>query len=236
MNVWIIIGLVIAAAVLLCFLLAVANFSYDKFMERYKQMDNTEANTSMTPVEFANRVIAKYIKRRLEIVQISRQAGDAYGGGKLYLSSNSIYKKSLASYTIIAHELGHALQDVSGNMLKVLHALRRTGRVLGVLMLPSLIAGLVLLLFGETLFIVGCGLIGLSVLIFIMALIVRLRQISIEKDASKKAMMFLEDYFDERELKLCRKLLSDAKLTYWAGFLRLILIWTGVSRKESLFN
>ena len=101
MNVWIIIGLVIAAAVLLCFLLAVANFSYDKFMERYKQMDNTEANTSMTPVEFANRVIAKYIKRRLEIVQISRQAGDAYGGGKLYLSSNSIYKKSLASYTII---------------------------------------------------------------------------------------------------------------------------------------
>ena len=111
MNVWIIIGLVIAAAVLLCFLLAVANFSYDKFMERYKQMDNTEANTSMTPVEFANRVIAKYIKRRLEIVQISRQAGDAYGGGKLYLSSNSIYKKSLASYTIIAHELGHAMHS-----------------------------------------------------------------------------------------------------------------------------
>lgn len=236
MNTWIIIICVVTALLLLCFLLAVANFSGERFMEKYEEMNNIEANTNLTPIEFAELVVSKYIKRHMEIVQISNVAGDAYSKGKLFLSGNTIRLKTLASFTIIAHELGHALQDVSGNKLKRLHFLRRLGRVIGFLMMPSLLAGLILLFFGETLFIVGCGLMALGVFIFILALVIKLMTISIEKDASNNAMMFLQEIFEGQQLIRCKKFLNDARLTYWAEFLRIILCWTGVSRKGKLFN
>ena len=236
MNTWIIIGCVIAFALLLCFLLAVANFSGDRFMEKYERMNQREANTSLTPIQYIDYLLNKFFKRNMEIVQISNVAGDAYSAGKLFLSGNTLRMKTLASYTIISHELGHAMQDIEGNKLKRLHFLRRLGRVLGILLMPSIIAGIILLFFGETLFIVGLILIAVGVLIFILALVIKLMTISIEKDASNKAMTFLAEIFDENQLKECKKFLNDARLTYWAEFLRIILGWTGVSRKGKLFN
>ncbi len=236
MNVWIIIIGVIAIAVLLCFLLAVANYSGERFMEKYNEYNNIDANINMTPLQFINYIASRHFKNRLEIVQISNVAYDCYSKGKLFLSGNTLNLNTLASYTIISHELGHALQDERGNKLKRLHFLRRFGKVIGMLLFPSLIAGIILMFFGKTLFIVGCCLIGLGVLIFILALVIKLMTISIEKDASKNAIMFLSEVFEEKQLKLCKKFLNDARLTYWAEFLRIILGWTGASRKSKLFN
>ena len=236
MTTWLIIGAVIAVALLLCFLLAVANFSGERFMEKYEEMNRIEANTDLTPLQYIDYLLNKFFKRNMEIIQISKVAGDAYSKGKLFLSTDTIRRKSLASFTIISHELGHALQDIEGNKLTRLHFLRRLGRILGILLMPSIIAGIILLFFGETLFIVGACLLVFAVVVFILALIVKLMTISIEKDASAKAMVFLEDIFDERQLKLCKKFLNSARLTYWADFLRIVLGWTGVSRKGKLFN
>ncbi len=236
MSTWFIIIGVIAILLLLCFLLAVANYSGDRFMQKYEEMNNIEANTKISPVDFVDFVAGKFIKVPIEIIPISRVAGDAYSKRKLFLSTDTIHKPSLASYSIIAHELGHALQDASGNKLKKLNRLRRLGRVLGCLMMPSLLAGLILLFFGKTLFIIGCSLIALGVFIFILALVVKVMTISIEKDASNNAMKFLAEIFNENQLKICKKFLNDARLTYWAEFLKIILFWTGVSKKGKLFN
>ncbi|MBQ8444377.1 MAG: zinc metallopeptidase [Clostridia bacterium] len=233
--IWIILG-VVAIGVLFCFLLAIANHAGERFLERYEEVDKLEVKGELSPVEFVAEINNKYLKRKLKIVEISELASDAYSKGNLFLSSKTLRTKSIASFTIMAHELGHALQDKEGKKIKKLNILRGLGRVLGGFLLPSLLAGGILLLFGEKYFYLAMGLLALGVLIFLLSLFIKLRTISIEKDASKKAIIFLKDYLTESELKESKRFLKDAKLTYWADFLRIFLWWSGMSRKTKLFN
>lgn len=204
-------------------------------MDKYNEMNKISADTKFSPTEYINYIHQKYFKTDLEIVQIHESAGDAYSKKKLYLSSDTLYKPTLASYTIISHEMGHALQDQEGSKLKKLNILRKLGKFLGTLMMPCLVAGIILLFF-ENLFIAGVCLASFAVVVFILALVIKIMTISIEKDASKKAEMFLKEILTETQVKKCKKFLNDARLTYWAEFLRIVLIWTGVSRKSKLFN
>ena len=232
---WIVIICVIAFAVLLCFLLAVANFSYDRFIQRYKELDRIPIQSGMTTFEFINQINYHVFKNKLKILQISQVAGDAYGKGKLFLSTRTINNNSLASITIIAHELGHAKQDIEGGKLKRLTFLRYLGKTLGILLPLCLIAGVILLFFGDAYFTYGIILLGVGAGIFLLALFNKLLTISIEKDASNKAIIFLKDYLSEGELRKAKRFLKDARLTYWADFLRIILGWTGFSKKSKLF-
>lgn len=232
---WIIIIAVIAVAVLICFLLAVANFSYERFMARYKELDQVYIKSNLMPYDFVNMINHEYFQGKLQIVQISQVAGDAYGRGKLFLSTSTLSNNSIASFTIIAHEIGHAKQDREGKKLKRLNFMRKLGRFLGFFMTPLLIAGLILIFF-ENFRILSYILLACGVLIFLLALLLKLLTISIEKDASLKAIQFLEEIFDETEMKRAKRFLKDARLTYWADFLKIVLFWTAMSKKTKLFN
>jgi len=236
MDWWLIIIIVVAILVLLCFLLAVANFSGERFMERYKEMNNKYPKINLQPIDFISRLNMMYFNGKLQIVQISAVARDSYSKGKLFLSTDTLRKSSLASFTIIAHEMGHAYQDKTGNKLKLLRSLRKLGKILGLLLAPSIIAGIIMMLFGEKLFIWGIVLAMFGVFIFLLALFIKLRTISIEKDASKNAIKFLSEIFEDEDLKECKAFLNDARLTYWAEFLRICLGWTAMSKKSKLFN
>jgi len=235
MNFWVILGCVIAVAVLLCFLLAIANHSGERFLDKYNEMMRINADIEYSPSDFIEHIHNKYLKNNLKIVQISTSAGDAYSKGKLFLSAETLYSNSLASYTIIAHEMGHAQQDEDGNKLKKLNFLRRLGKVIGRLMMPSLVAGIILLFF-DNLFVLGICLASFAVLVFLLALVVKIITIAIEKDASEKAEVFLSEILTSGQLIRCRKFLNDARLTYWGEFLKILLFWTGASKKTKLFN
>ena len=84
--------------------------------------------------------------------------------------------------------------------------------------------------------IIGLVLLGIAVLIFLLALILKLVTISIEKDASKKGIVFLEEILDDLEMKRAKRFLKDARNTYWADFLKIVLFWTALSKKTQLFN
>lgn len=231
---WIIIGCVIGFAVLLCFLLAVANFAGERFLERYEEVDQLTIENPISPTEFFNQMNSNFFGNKLRNCSVAGRATDAYSKGVLYLSMHSQHRRSIASFTIIAHELGHALQDKTGRKLKTLSLLRWVGRILGTIFAPTLIAGGILCLTEYV--VLGLCLLGGGVLIFFLALFVKLRTISIEKEASKNALIFLEEIMTEEELKESKKFLSDAKLTYWADFLRMALWWTGLSRQTKMFN
>ena len=235
-NELIIIISVIALAVLLCFILAIANYAGERFLEKYKSFDKVEAQTDLTPIEYIDLLNQKYFNQKLQVVQISNYAGDAYSKGKLFLSTNTINKNSLASYTIISHELGHAKQDKEGKKLKRLAFLRKFGRIIGGLMIPLMILGAIFMIFGENLFWIGISLIGVGIVIFLTALITKLITISIEKDASKNAIIFLQEILNNKEIKQCKKFLKEARLTYWGDFFRTLFIWTALSKKTKLFN
>ena len=233
---WGIVLVIICVLLLLCFLLAVANFSGERFMEKYEEMNKQYPNNNLTPLGFISTLNKTQFGGKLQIVQISEVAKDAYAKGKLFLSTQTLRNPSLASFTIIAHEIGHAYQDKTGKKLKKLNRLRKIGRLFGVLLTPSIIAGVVLMILGHDLFYWGVAVAGFGVFIFVLALIIKLRTISIEKDASKNAIKFLEQFFDENDLKKCKIFLNDARLTYWADFLKICLGWTAMSRKTKLFN
>ena len=233
---WIIIICIIAFAVFICFLLAVANYSYDKFMEKYKKLNRMPIRNEATPMQFVAMLDSQIFNSNLSVVQIDKVAGDAYSSGRLFLSTQTINNPSIASYTIIAHEIGHAKQDIEGNKIKRLNFLRKLGRLIGFLMSPLLIAGLIMLFLGEMYTIIGYVLLGCGVGIFVLALVIKIMTISIEKDASKKAVEFLNMILNEEELRIAKKFLNDARMTYWADFLKIILGWTAMSKKGKLFN
>ena len=235
MTLWIILG-IFALGVILCFLLAVANHSGERFFERYEEVDKMMIEDEISPIDFVSTINKNHFNGKLKIAQLSEVGDDAYHKDTLYLSWKTLSNPSIASFTIIAHEMGHALQDKTGKKLKKLTALRRLGRVLGIIFFPILISGGVLLFFNQTLFIAGLCLLSFAVLIFVLSLIIKLRTISIEKDASEKAIIFLQEILTEKELNESKKFLKDAKLTYWGDFLRIFLWWTGMSRKTRMFN
>lgn len=227
---------VIAFLLLLCFFLAIANFANEKFYDSYKQFDSTRALTNLSPTEFFDMLNEKYFDGEISVYTIAGVAQDAYSKKTLYLSSATQGSKSLASFSIISHELGHALQDKKGNKLKKLNRLRRLGKILGLFLMPLFIAGIILMIFFSELFFVGVGCLGACVLIFILALFIKIRMISIEREASKFAIEFLKEALSDDQVELCKQFLNDARLSYWADFFRTLLVWTFMTKKNKLFN
>lgn len=228
----------VAVAIVICLCLAIANNGYEKFLatwQKYNKM-GLEIGDYMTPELFVNQINTEKFASSLQILMISTIAGDAYSKGKLFLSTSTLSSNSIASYTVIAHEIGHAEQDRDGKKIKTLNFLRRLGRFVGVFFWPLIILGVIFLLVSQDLFLAGVIVLASAVAIFLLSLIIKFITISIEKDASKKAISYLKLVMNDEEIKCAKKLLKDAKLTYWADFFRSLFAWTFMTRKTKMFN
>ena len=228
--------MVIAFLLFICFGLAVANFALDKFYDVFEEIDKIYAQTELSPWQYIDILNQKYFDGEIVVKTISNVAGDAYSKKTLYLSGATQSSQSLASFAIISHEMGHALQDKQGNKLKTLNFLRRFGKVLGWFLMPMFIGGIVLMVGWAELFWVGVGLLAGCVLTLILALFIKLRMIAIEKQASAFALDFLKEILQEEQVKQCKKLLDSARLSYWADFFRTLLAWTFMTKKTKLFS
>ena len=228
--------MVIAFLLFICFGLAVANFALDKFYDVFEEIDKIYAQTQLSPWQYIDILNQKYFDGEIVVKTISNVAGDAYSKKTLYLSGATQSSQSLASFAIISHEMGHALQDKQGSKLKTLNFLRRFGKVLGWFLMPMFIGGIVLMVGWAELFWVGVGLLAGCVLTLILALFIKLRMIAIEKQASAFALDFLKEILQEEQVKQCKKLLDSARLSYWADFFRTLLAWTFMTKKTKLFS
>lgn len=233
---YVIIIAVVTVILALCFCLAIANYGYEKFYDHLLKASKIQIEDKyIFPLDFVQEVNVTKFGGKLQVAKVPGMASDAYGGGMLYLSENTLNLNSIASYAIIAHELGHAIQDLEGRKLKRLIFMRKLIRVLGIFFWPLIIAGGVLCFFPD-LRIIGIGLAAAAAFSIFLAFVLKIMTISIEKDASKKAVKLLEKVLTAKELKEAKKLLSDAKLTYWADFFRALFGWTMLTRRGNLFN
>ena len=172
---WLLIVAVILLGVGFCFCLAVANFGLERFFDVFNQYNEEKAYCELSIQDLINEINNREFKGKLRFHKIEQVAGDAYvRGGDMLLSTSTLSSGSIASYAILAHELGHALQDRDGNKLKVKSVLSKLGKVLGLFLFPSLIVGIILFAIGNNLFYWGIGLLSFGVLIFLLALILRL--------------------------------------------------------------
>ncbi len=227
--------------VFLLFGLAVASFSTEQYMDDYKKLSKKPVRIFRDAEDFIKEISDEHL---LHPIKVGKSPyGDYYLQGHIYLKEETLCDLSLASVTIISHEMGHAKQDQTSNNIKKLNKIRVLGRFLGKFLSLFLLVGIIViaLYYFEVLneiawFYVAIGLLSASFLIFLYALFEKFQEIRIEKEASLFAMEFLKSYLNEEELSLCKELLDSARLTYWADFFKAMFGIFMLTNKTKLFR
>ena len=137
---------------------------------------------------------------------------------KVHIGEDKINKKSITSIAVVAHEIGHAIQDKEGykplllrqKLIEKTIILQRIGSFLLIIGLPSIFAFTKspLITFIAAILIMGC--LSTNVLIHLITL-------PVEFDASfKRALPILQKYVPNENMKQCRSVLRAAAFTYLA--------------------
>jgi len=137
---------------------------------------------------------------------------------KVHISEDKLHKKSITSIAVVAHEIGHAIQDKENykplimrqKLIEKTMIFQRIGSFLLVIGLPSIFAFTKspVITFIAAMIIMGC--LSTNVLIHLITL-------PVEFDASfKRALPILQKYVPKENMKQCRSVLRAAALTYLA--------------------
>ena len=222
--IYIIIGVIVAIALLLAFITGAGSFFKDAF-DKYDQVKN---HLGVTPEQFL--VVMKEIEnvKKLEIARIEGKLTDCYIPKKktIALSESTYQNTSVSAIAVIAHEFGHSLQHSKNSiMFGLYHTIGKIFNFFARFVLIALIVGLIMIFatveYVETGWIViysaaavlGCG------------LLYKILTIPVEYNASNRAMKILEEQkvLNQDELKMAKKVLSTAAATYIADFLATML-------------
>jgi hypothetical protein len=176
---------------------------------------------------------------QIRVEEVRGRLSDHYDPRKkiLRLSQGVAQSRSVASLGIVAHEVGHAMQDATSyTPLRV-----RSGLV------PMVQIGSWL---GPIIFLVGFFLSGLTgstaiawlgLFLFAGTVVFALVTLPVEFNASKRALQLLRSYqlADGRELQEAKQVLDAAALTYIAALaqaistlLYYVFLLTGFSRRD----
>lgn len=240
--IYVVIGLLIAFAIFVCFALAVASFSFDNYYENLKKTNQMKNSGGISTLDYVDEINDKYFDSKLNIMRCPEYQ-DHYSSGVVALSEKTMSSNSLASLAIVSHELGHAKQDCQGNKLVTHWRRKRIGRIVGMFFMPLVVAGAVLSILNivkvlpEMLYLIlGLCFLGLALLIFGFSIFLKFREIKIEKEASDFALEYLQEVLTTDEVKVCKDFLNSARLTYWASLFKSLLGWTLLTKNDSMFK
>jgi Zn-dependent membrane protease YugP len=129
----------------------------------------------------------------------------------LHLSAGVAREASVASLAVVAHEIGHALQDHTNYA-----PLKLRGAIVPAVQVSSWVAPILFLI---GLLLGAVQLAWLGIILFSMAAIFALITLPVELDASRRGLRLLQTYnlTDSRELAGARSVLNAAALTYVAA-------------------
>jgi len=182
---------------------------------KYTQVPNAR---QVTGEQAAEVLLQATGLQNVNITGIPGQLTDHYDPGKkiLGLSAEVAKNKSVAALGIVAHEVGHAVQDKEGygpmRLRSGLVPVVNLGSTLGYIMF---FAGIIL---GFT------GLAWLGILFFSSGAVFALVTLPVELDASRRALGLLQKtrLVVNEELGEARKVLNAAALTYVAALAQAI--------------
>ena len=137
---------------------------------------------------------------------------------KVHISEDKLHKKSITSIAVVAHEIGHAIQDKENykplllrqKLIEKTMIFQRIGSFLLIIGLPSIFAitKSPFITFIAAIIIMGC--LSTNVLIHLITL-------PVEFDASfKRALPILQNYVPKENMRQCRSVLRAAAFTYLA--------------------
>lgn len=204
----------------------------------YRKYSGYRSMTGMTGAQAAQRILNNAGIYDVTIQHITGNLTDNYNPVRKTLSlSDSVYNStSVAAIGVAAHECGHAIQHQKGYVpLKLRAAIVPVANIGSTIAWPLILIGL----FFTTN--TGSLLINLGIICFSFAVIFQLVTLPVEFNASRRALVALEEQgiLNSTELPYTKKVLSAAALTYVASaaaailqLLRLVILFGGRSRDD----
>ncbi|MBQ3104803.1 MAG: zinc metallopeptidase [Lachnospiraceae bacterium] len=214
--------LVLAGAILSLIASARVNSTFQKYA-RVRSM------SGMTAAEVARRILDRNGLSNIPVEHVSGTLSDHYDPGRrvLRLSDSTYHSPSVAAIGVAAHECGHALQHKEAyRPLQIRNAIVPAANIGSRMGIPILLLGLLL---GGGSFLVNVG-----IWVFSLAVLFQIITLPVEFNASRRALVMLEDYgvLGEQENAKAKKVLSAAAMTYVAAaaasvlqLLRLVLLF-----------
>ena len=219
--------------------LVLAFYAQWRVRSAYSQYSRKPNRRGMSGYEIARVLLRSAGLDHVRVEEVPGQLNDHYDPGKkiLRLSKGVAQNRSIASLGIVAHEVGHAMQDATNyGPLRV-----RSGLV------PAVRIGSWL---GPIIFFAGFFLSGLTgsttiawlgLFLFAGTVVFALITLPVEFNASSRALQLLGAYglAEGRELQETKKVLDAAALTYIAALaqalstlLYYVFLLTGFSRRD----
>ncbi len=233
-------SIVMAVVFVLFIIMAIyiSSNSFNKFKEVYDHFKQVKNSSYMTAFEFGCFVRDNVLDGKLFIIQKQKNFADAYdyNNNALILSNSTMNDDSISSISIVAHELGHAIQN-KNNTKKFRRCVKiRTFVSIGCKFIaPLLLLGIFALFFEDVWMYVGIGLVGLGIALFFVLLLYKFRLLRLEKEASKLGLKLLKEQniLIDEELNNVKLVMDKAYMTYVADFFRAMLGWTGLTQKAA---
>lgn len=185
--------------------------------KKYSKVRNTRG---ITGKEAARLILDNNGLQDVQIVPIAGNLTDNYNPKTRTLNlSESVYdSNSVAAISIACHEVGHAIQHATGyTPLIVRNTIVPVVNFGSALTWPLVIIGLLLLSAGS--FVLGDMVFNIGIFAFLGVILFHLITLPVEFNASKRAILALEDYnlvYDD-EIKGAKSVLRAAALTYVAA-------------------
>lgn len=223
--------LVLIGAVICMIASANVKSTYNKFAA-YRSM------TNMTGAQVAERILKSAGLHDVKVGQVRGELSDYYNPAtKVVNLSDSVYgSTSVAAIGVAAHECGHAIQHAKGyfplNLRTWFVPVANFGSKLA---WPLILIGLFISSESSQL------IINAGILLFSFAVIFQLITLPVEFNASRRALVLLEEQgiLSQQELPYTKKVLSAAALTYVASaasailqLLRIIMLFGGRRRND----
>jgi len=184
-----------------------------KVKTTYLKYSKILAKSGLSGREIAEKLLLRNNINNIKIEPIEGRLSDHYDPRqkKLGLSKEIYYGKSIAAQGIVAHEIGHALQDA-----KNYFPLSLRSNLVPVTNIGSRMA--------IPLFLIGFifsfpGLMDIGIIAFSLAVLFQLVTLPVEFDASKRAVGLLvnANIISDNEVVSVKRVLNAAALTYVAA-------------------
>jgi Zn-dependent membrane protease YugP len=161
-----------------------------KFRNKFSKYAEIQLNSEYSGREIAEKMLRDHGIYDVQVMSTEGQLSDHYNPADktVNLSTDVYHGKSVAAAAVAAHECGHAIQHK-----QAYHWLNLRSNMVPVVSISSnllqwvLILGIFLFFFSGSPFILGIGILGLS-----MVTVFSLITLPVEFDASKRALLWLK--------------------------------------------
>ena len=189
----------------------------------FSRYSNSKPSSGIVGQDAVKHLLDSAKLSNLKTQSIKGQLTDNYNPKTkvISLSESTISGTSVASLSVVAHEIGHAMQDRDNYApLRIRNTIVPFAKIGSIAFYPLFIIGIILLFvtssttIGRVLIYVATGLYFLSTLFYLVTL-------PVERDASRRALNLLASSgtLNNEELSDAKEVLKAAELTYVAALL-----------------